>query len=242
MNNLVQIEPQYVYVTIPAEYICIYHRILAMLADYGLEVIQDCKAKCSDKNNCIIECFNMFNSAVACYKLEKKKEANLIIKYIKAKLNQIYKGEDNSTSFVFPVDKNGKLKAIVSCGERPIFRVNIHTGELLEHKLNNGFTEHFALGKEDEPIPDIVEYDSLDIKFEPRFETINNITTACCDLIIKYNGNIINPLNCDISYYYDDIEVQRFNNIINPAKGNHKFEIVVIYGNTTKIVTKYIDY
>ena len=83
MNEIKQIEPEYVYVTIPAEYICVYHRILAMMADYGEEMLKDCKANCTDRNSGVIECFNMFNSAVAARKLGKDKLAALIIKYIK---------------------------------------------------------------------------------------------------------------------------------------------------------------
>ena len=148
MSKLIQIDLEYVYVTIPAEYICVYHRILAMMADYGEEMLKDCKASCTDKNNNVIECFNMFNSAVAARKLGKDKLAALIIKYIKAKINQIYKDKDNSTSFVFPIDENGELKAIVSCGERPKFHINSEDMNLYEHKLNNGFDEHFVFNKE----------------------------------------------------------------------------------------------
>ena len=150
MNGLKRIEPEYVYVTIPAEYICVYHRILAMMADYGEEMLKDCKASCTDRNSGVIECFNMFNSAVAARKLGKTKLAEVIIKYIKAKINSIYKGKYNSTSFVFPVDENGELKAIVSCGERPHFWIDPDDGQLYEHKFGNGFSEHFHLGPEDE--------------------------------------------------------------------------------------------
>ena len=149
MNEIKQIEPEYVYVTIPAEYICVYHRILAMMADYGEEMLKDCKANCTDKNSSVIECFNMFNSAVAARKLGKDKLASVIITYVKAKINQIYKGKDNSTSFVFPIDENGEIKAFVSCGERLKFEINPNDGMLYEHKFNNGFDEHFHLGSED---------------------------------------------------------------------------------------------
>ena len=114
MSNFQDIELEYVYVTIPADYICVYHRILSLLADYGMEMLNDCKANCTDRNSGVIECFNMFNSAVAARKLGNSKLANVLIKYVKAKLNQLYKGVDNSTSFVFPVDETGHLKAIVS--------------------------------------------------------------------------------------------------------------------------------
>ena len=145
MSNLEQIELEYVYVTIPAEYICVYHRILVMMADYGEEMLNDCKASCTDKNSGVIECFNMFNSAVAAKKLGKESLANTIIKYIKAKINQIYKGVDNSTSFIFPVDEKGELKAFVSCGERPKFEINPDDMMLYETKYNNGVPKNFKL-------------------------------------------------------------------------------------------------
>lgn len=123
MNELESTELEYVYVTIPTEYVCVYHRILVMMADYGEEMLNDCKASCKDRNSGVIECFNMFNSAVAAKKLGKESLANTIIKYIKAKINQIYKDVDNSTSFVFPIDETGKLKAFVTCGEKPKFEI-----------------------------------------------------------------------------------------------------------------------
>ena len=55
MSELKVIEPEYVYVTIPAEYICVYHRILVMLADYGEDMLKDCKATCKDRNSNVID-------------------------------------------------------------------------------------------------------------------------------------------------------------------------------------------
>lgn len=251
MSQLIQIEPEYVYVTIPAEYICVYHRILAMMADYGEEMLKDCKASCTDKNNNVIECFNMFNSAVAARKLGKDKLAETIIKYVKTKINQIYKGIDNSTSFVFPVDETGQLKAFISCGERPQFTVDLETGQLLEHKLDNGFDEHFSLGPEDEiqnkddinnntdkPKPEV----GLIVEFIPRYEKYDNYVVPCGDLYIRYNGISINPNECIISYYFDDIGVKSFNTVRNPSIGEHKFTVVVTYKNVTKIANVGLEY
>lgn len=127
-------QPEYIYVTIPIEYVCVYHRVLAMMADYGEEMLKDCKANCTDRNSNVIECFNMFNSAVAARKLGKHKLADTIIKYIKAKINQIYKGFNNATSSIFPVDENGELKAFVTCDDNK-FTVNPQTGNL--YQLNS---------------------------------------------------------------------------------------------------------
>ena len=138
MSKLVEIKPEYLYITIPAEYVCVYHRIMVMLADYGEEMLKDCKASCTDRNSNVIECFNMFNAAVAARKLGKDKLAETLIKYIKAKINQIYRGSDNSTeTFIFPVDENGHIKSIVSCsGDDIKFEVTEEDAHLLETDMD----------------------------------------------------------------------------------------------------------
>lgn len=250
MNKLSPIELEYVYVTIPAEYICVYHRILAMMADYGEEMLKDCKATCTDKNSGVIECFNMFNAAVAAKKLGKESLANTLIKYIKTKINQIYKGVDNSTSFVFPVDENGQLKAFVSCGERPKFEINPEDMTLYEHKLNNGFTEHFHLGPEDESKDDInkpsspIEEVGLVVELIPSYEFIDGYVRPCANINIRYDGTQINLYDVTYTYYFDDKPVTRFNDIIDLTTGVHNFKCVVTYKGETKIanVDKYYAY
>lgn len=245
MSELKQIEPEYVYVTIPAEYICVYHRILAMMADYGEEMLKDCKASCTDKNSGVIECFNMFNSAVAARKLGKDKLASVIITYVKAKINQIYKGVDNSTSFVFPVDETGNLKAFVSCGERPRFEINADDGELYEHKLGNGFDEHFKLGPEDESKDEVVsppvERYGLDIILTPRYEEVDGEMRPCADITVLWDGYPIDVKNATYQYYFDEQPVIRFNDVTNLSTGVHNFKVVVTYNGKTKIesVDKY---
>lgn len=243
MSKLIKVEPEYIYVTVPAEYICVYHRILAMMADYGEEMLKDCKASCTDKNNNVIECFNMFNAAVAARKLNKDKLAETLIKYIKAKINQIYKGIDNSTSFVFPIDENGEIKAFVSCGERPKFEINPDDGMLYEHKFNNGFDEHFRLGPEDEspdgekPEPVIPEV-GLIVKFIPSYEkNEDNTYSPCGELVIRYNGKSLDPNKVSKDYYFDDTEISNWHDIILTEDDIkvHNFKVVVIYKEETKI-------
>ena len=243
MSKLIQIDLEYVYVTIPAEYICIYHRILAMMADYGEEMLKNCKASCTDKNNNVIECFNMFNSAVAARKLGKDKLAESLIKYIKAKINQIYKGLDNSTSFVFPIDENGEIKAFVSCGERPKFEINPDDGMLYEHKFNNGFDEHFHLGPEDDspdgekPEPAIPEV-GLVVAFIPSCEKNEDDTySPCGELVIRYNGEPLDPNIVSKNYYFDNTEISNWHDVILTEADIkvHNFKVVVIYNEETKI-------
>ena len=242
MGELIQIEPEYVYVTIPAEYICVYHRILAMLADYGEDMLKDCKASCTDRNSNVIDCFNMFNAAVAARKLGKDKLAETLIKYIKAKINQMYRGVDNSTSFVFPVDENGQLKAFVSCNERPMFYINPEDGELYEHKFGNGFEEHFGLGDEDNDISEEIERDKLVVTLDPRYDVVNDITVPCADISIKYDNIPLTYSDVTITYYFDDEEVPNFKYVSELKEGNHTFMIVVNYKGVVKIVKSDLIY
>ena len=242
MSELIQVEPEYVYVTIPAEYICVYHRILAMLADYGEDMLKDCKASCTDRNSNVIDCFNMFNAAVAARKLGKDKLAETLIKYIKAKINQMYRGVDNSTSFVFPVDENGQLKAFVSCNERPMFYINPEDGELYEHKFGNGFEEYFGLGDEDNDISEEIERDKLVVTLDPRYDVVNDITVPCANISIKYDNIPLTYSDVTITYYFDDEEVPSFKYVSELKEGNHTFMIVVNYKGVVKIVKSDLIY
>lgn len=241
MSQLIEISPEYVYVTVPAEYICVYHRILAMLADYGEEMLKDCKASCTDKNSGVIECFNMFNAAVAARKLGKDKLAETLIKYVKAKINQIYGGRDNSTSFVFPVDPDGRIKAFVSCGELPKFEINPDDGELYEHESGNGFDEHFKLGPEDEPHEYVdpeeePEYpDGLYVKLTPSYEARAHLGHAwfmpCAEIIVAYNGEILQPSDYVVDKYFDNVSIDEWSDIHleSEDQGTHNFKVAVIY-------------
>lgn len=242
MRKSIQVEPEYVYVTIPAEYICVYHRILAMLADYGEDMLKNCKASCTDRNSDVIDCFNMFNAAVAARKLGRDKLAETLIKYIKAKINQMCRGVDNSTSFVFPVDENGQLKAFVSCNERPMFYINPEDGELYEHKFGNGFEEHFGLGDEDNDVYENLERDKLVVTLNPRYDIVNDIIVPCADISIKYDNIPLNYSDVTISYYFDDEEVPSFKYISELKEGNHTFMIVVNYKGLVKIVKRNLIY
>ena len=242
MSELIQVEPEYVYVTIPAEYICVYHRILAMLADYGEDMLKDCKASCTDRNSNVIDCFNMFNAAVAARKLGKDKLAETLIKYIKAKINQMYRGVDNSTSFVFPVDENGQLKAFVSCNERPMLYINPEDGELYEHKFGNGFEEHFGLGDEDNDISEEIERNKLVVTLNPRYDIVNDITVPCANISIKYDNIPLTYSDVTITYYFDDEEVPSFKYVSELKEGNHTFMIVVNYKGLVKIVKRNLIY
>lgn len=236
MSSLIKVEPEYVYMTIPAEYVCVYHKILAMLADYGEDMLKDCKASCTDRNSGVIECFNMFNAAVAARKIGKTKLAETLIKYIKCKINQIYKGDDNSPSFVFPIDENGDIKAFVSCDETVQFEISADDGELYYHKFGDGKDQHFVLGEEDS-ISGISNV-GLDVMFTPMYHRIGDDAHACCSLIVYYNGNRVNLNNVSVKYEFDGQDVLKFEDVTNISYGYHTFKITVIYNEETKVIER----
>ena len=240
MSTRIVIEPEYVYITIPKEYICVYHRILAMLADYGEDMLKDCKASCTDKNKGVIECFNMFNAAVAARKLEKTKLAETIIKYVKAKINQIYNKTDNSTDFVFPIDENGDIKAFVSCGETVKFEIDSEDGELYAHKFGDGIEQHFVLSEDD--IQGTDDTEGLKIVFTPLYHKNGNTPVACCSLLVYYNGNRIPLEECAIEYQFDGIDVIKFEDVTDIGIGNHTFKVTVTYNGETKVAERSLSW
>lgn len=245
MSELVEINPEYIYVTIPAEYICVYHKILGMMADYGEDMIKDCKASCTDKSREAIDCFNMFNSAVAARKLGKMSLANTLIKYVKEKINMIYKCQTPETSFVFPVDENGELKAFVSCGEQSRFEINPEDMELYEHKFGLGFPQHFQLDHTDNSYDgsQMLDHRLLETIFFPFYEQTNGLVRACCEIIVAYNDILVDPNEYTVDYYIDDTQVDSFHSLIDPQHGEtHTFKAVIKYKNLVHVKTQTITY
>ena len=139
-NDIVEIHPEYVYLTIPADYVCVYHKLLTYMADFGKTIVDDCNAICQGNSKNIITCWNLFQSAIACKELGRDKEAELFINYIKHQLDYFYRGTNNKvyqTTFPVAIDDKGELKAIVSCGNDTKFEVDKETGELYQKWLDS---------------------------------------------------------------------------------------------------------
>ena len=150
----VEITPQYVYMTVPSKYVCVYHKLLVLMAQYGLDMLNDCSATCKGNNKNIIICWNMFQTACAAYQINKTKEADTIIKYIDAQIKLIYNGTEKETivgNITLPISEDGILKAIISCGgETSKFEVDEETGQLLQaNTSSNNYDEVYALGEDD---------------------------------------------------------------------------------------------
>ena len=139
----VEIAAEYVYLTIPAEYVCLYNKLLVYLSDFGEAAIKDCQAACKGQNLYIIQCWNMFQSAIACHALGLFDKADLFIKYIEAQLETIYKNTDKEMytcgADFMPISKDGKLKARVSgdsAGQARFF-TDPETAVLYQEYLSN---------------------------------------------------------------------------------------------------------
>ena len=140
INGVVEITPEYAYLTIPREYVCIYHKLLVYLADFGKALLDDCSASCKGNNKTVIDCWNMFQSAIACKSLGRDEEAKLFIDYIDKQLTNIYKGTDKEKwagTMYMPITPDGKLKAVVSCSPEVQFYVDGETGELYQKYLED---------------------------------------------------------------------------------------------------------
>lgn len=228
MSNRKEVTPEYIYLTIPAKYVCVYHRIMAMLADYGEEMLKDCKASCTDKNNGVIECFNMFNAACSARLLGQDKKAQLIINYIKAKINQIYKGKDNSTSYVFPIDENGKLKAFVSCNDRPRFWIN-EEEDLMKQNQDLGFEEEYSLDNENGKGSSVYPFD-----FDCEASYSNGkITTK---LVFYINGKPMpnyEYTNVEVDYYIDERYVSNLSEYTVTNPSSVKLRVTAYYNGGT---------
>ena len=248
MSNRIECNPQpeYVYVTIPAEYVCVYHKILAMLADYGEEMLKDCKASCTDKNSGVIECYNMFNAAVAARSLGQEKKATLIINYIKAKINQIYRGKENNPGYVFPIDEKGRIKAFVSCNDRPRFWINSEDGVLYKKAMDLGYAEDYYLDKRDKPFSD---FENIPVTPKPKspFDVYikHNVTeNGGLELNLEYylNGELIEDVeNITTDYYFDKISILGPEVIDNMDYGKHLLVLVCEYKkdkDTKYLITK----
>lgn len=137
-KDLVEIQPDYVYMIIPSKWVCLYHKILVLLSDFGLEAFNDCSC---GKLKSILTCWNIFQSALAANALKETEKAEKYIAAAKQILNCIYSKSDKSIYdgfALFPITENGELHAITTCdNDYPTFMVDGKTKDLYIEYLNN---------------------------------------------------------------------------------------------------------
>lgn len=83
---MINYNSNYIYLTVPTEYKCVYYNILDVLGNLGRDLLSACTATCKGRAINGIACYNMFNAACAAYYLGQVKLARTLISYIKAQL------------------------------------------------------------------------------------------------------------------------------------------------------------
>ena len=139
-ETMVEIQPELLYLTIPTDYVCTYHKLLVYLADFGKKLLDDCSATCKGNNKTVIDCWNLFQSALACRILGQDKQAALFIDYINKQLEQVYRGTDEKVfngGNYYPITPDGELKALCSCHGDVKFEVDLETGAMYQEYLDN---------------------------------------------------------------------------------------------------------
>lgn len=98
MADTVNVE--YVVIKAPLEWFRTYHKILELLACWGERKVVNPKCKCSGSSDIIIEAYELYQSAVAAYNLDKEEEGEQIIKHI----DSLLEGYESAESFVVTID------------------------------------------------------------------------------------------------------------------------------------------
>lgn len=122
---------------------------------------------------------------------------------------------------------------------------------LYEHKLNNGFSEHFKLGEEDGPISDFIKIEeddkpvesqnTLSVILTPYYEReTNGIIRPCSTIKIFSKGELVNPASCTIDYYFDEFGTHdlRYIALTENDFGWHNFKVVVNYKGEITIASE----
>lgn len=101
----------YAYITIPRDWLNLYHKILYLLADFGEAKLKDCTAECLKNNKVVLDCYAMFNAAIAAKEIHNNPLANALYKYVEATINAMYRGSTlpidvEEPEYVLDLDNN----------------------------------------------------------------------------------------------------------------------------------------
>ena len=91
---------EYVVIKAPLEWFRTYHKILELLACWGERKVVNPKCKCSGSSDIIIEAYELYQSAVAAYNLNKREQGEEIIKHI----DSLLEGYESADSFIVTID------------------------------------------------------------------------------------------------------------------------------------------
>lgn len=112
-------------VNIPIEYLFVYNKLLLVMVELGESMLHSCKSLCDTKNMPVVECYHMFQAALAARQLSVTdgigvsnnyyaKVANTLLNYVKAQLNCIVENYKDSISFTIPYAPDGSVNLFIT--------------------------------------------------------------------------------------------------------------------------------
>lgn len=113
LENVTKLYENGVEIKIPLQYLSVYKVILILFTELGLDMLNDCKTLCKNRNKSIIDCYIMFQTAMAQYYNGNTETTNHIIDYIKAQLNLIARQNASKLTFTLPIDNNGNVNLFI---------------------------------------------------------------------------------------------------------------------------------
>ena len=73
---------EFVYLTVPIKYECVYNKLLDKLVSWGQDLLNDCTSNCKGNNKNILNCWNLLKSVIAAYEHNNEAKADRIADYI----------------------------------------------------------------------------------------------------------------------------------------------------------------
>lgn len=126
LYNYIKFNFQFIYFLIPENYITIYQKLILLIVDKHNNIITK---PTNIINKQLIDCWNLFQSAVAAYNLNHIKEADFFINFIN---NHINKYKDTANDLILELDDGELLKTINNNNENVTFEIDISTGQLIQ--------------------------------------------------------------------------------------------------------------
>lgn len=75
---------------VPIKWNDIYQKMLELMANFGIDIIKECNAVCSDRGKSLIQCWMTFSVACSAFELNNLKEAKILIIILIDCLNKKY--------------------------------------------------------------------------------------------------------------------------------------------------------
>ena len=123
--NIKEILLSNIYLLIPENYITIYQKLITLIINNN-KVIKEKPDNVVNKQ--IIDCWNLFQSAVAAYNLGFEKEADFFINFIDCNIDKI---KNIDEKLILQLD-DGNLEKVINNNEDVEFKVDISTGQLIQ--------------------------------------------------------------------------------------------------------------